>query len=167
MADFTAKAPFEAEKANFLHDKAEEPAAPKKSTFDIVRWSTIIALSVLFTIGFVALEFQTRASWDGHRDFAVPVSIPLAAIAGVALAALIVRRAWGSLGIPMALLGIVIALTAVNAVAGVDVQGQDIFRDLLTWTAFVFMVITLIWLVATLIYLEVTRPIQAPPPPEM
>jgi hypothetical protein len=167
MADFTAKAPFEAEKPTYLHDRAEEPAAPKKSRLDIVRWSTIIVLGVLFTIAFVALEYQTRASWDGRRDFAVPVSVPLAGMAGVALAALIVRRAWGALGIPLVLLGVIAVLTAVNAVAGVDVEGQDIFRDLLTWTTFVFMVITLAWLVVTLVYLEVTRPIQAPPPPEM
>jgi peptidoglycan/LPS O-acetylase OafA/YrhL len=164
MADFAAKAPFEATKETFLHDRSLLPAAPKKSTGEMLRWSMIIVLGVLFTVAFVALEFQTRASWDGHRDFVVPVTVPLSAVAGVALAALIVRREWAALGLSLALLLVIAALTSVNAVAGIDVEGRDIFRDLLTWTAFVFMVGTLAALVGTLILVELTRPIKAPPP---
>lgn len=167
MADFAAKAPSEATKDTYVHDRALLPSAPKKSFGEMARWSMIIVLSVLFTIAFVALEFQTRVSWDGHRDFVVPVTIPFAAIAGVSLAALIVRREWSALGLPLALLLVVVALTVVNWVVGTDVEGRDIFRDILTWTAFVFMVATLASLIGALIYVEVVRPIQAPPPPEI
>ena len=162
MADFASPTPFEPEKATFLHERAERPAPPDTTALVTARRLAGVVLSVLFAAGFVALLYQTRASWAGHRDFVVPITIPLASIAGVAVGMLIVRGQVMALLPGMGLLFVALLLIGANIWRGEVVDGSDAFRNALSIITAVLLGFAALAFTIGLIWAEVAHPIKAP-----
>jgi asparagine N-glycosylation enzyme membrane subunit Stt3 len=166
MVNWSAPAPANPEKPDWLHDQSQLPAAPSRSAGEYVRGFMPLILGLIFAAGFVALAFQTRASWGAHRDWVVPTTIPLTALGGVALGYLVARRAWLELTPGILLLLITITLTVLNIWRGAVTDGEDTLRDVLSITAAVFLGLTVLALWLAMAYLEARHP-TLPPRPEM
>jgi len=164
MADFASATPFEPEKSDFLHDRKELPAAPRTAPWITLRRLEFGILSVLLTIGFVALEFQTAAGWDGRREFEVPVTIPFAAIAAVCLASMLLRGRWLEAMPGLGLLVLALVLTGCNIWRAQYVDGTDALRDALTILTAVLMGFATLAFVAGFFWAEWRHPVKAPAP---
>jgi hypothetical protein len=160
MADLAAPAPFEPEKSSSLHDRAERPKGPTGSAATYVKRFSEAGLALLLTTGFVALCFQTRAAWEGHRDWVVPATIPVAAIAAIALAGLLMRRQIVAAGPGLLFLFFALGLTGANL--GAD--SNDTAQDVLTITTAVLLGIAAACFIIAFVAVEWTRPIKAPAP---
>jgi energy-coupling factor transporter transmembrane protein EcfT len=158
MANWSAPAPTNPEKPNWLHDQSELPAPPARSRVDYARILAPIVLGLAFTGALVALGFQSRASWDSHRDWVIPVTIPLLAIAGVAAGYLVARRAWVALGPVLLLLLLLCSLTALNVWRGAETEGSDALRDALSIMQGVLLGLTVASAIAAMVFVEWTRP---------
>ena len=160
MADLAAPAPFESEKTTALHDRAERPKAPTAGLTTSAKRFAEAGLALLLTVGFVALCFQTRATWDGQRDWVVPATVPVAAISAIALAGLLMRKQFIAAGPGLLLLFFALGLTGANIAA----DGSDTAQDVLTITTAVLLVIAAGCLIAAFAAVEWLRPIKAPAP---
>ena len=165
MADFTAPAPVETEKSAVVHDRETRPDAPADRQ-DLGRMLLLIAVGVLFTAALVALAYQARASWTEVRDWVVPVTIPFYAIGGIALAYLVLRRAWMAASTGLTLLFLTVALTGFNLWRAALTTGPDGLRDSLSITAGILLGVTIAALAAAMIWVEARRP-SRPPAPEL
>lgn len=132
MANFSVPAPFEPRKAVYLNDRSNRPAAPEAGAKDYVNQFLGFGLGILLSIGFLALSYQTRAVWEGQRDWVVPTTVPFFAMGGVALGFLISRKAWLYAAPGIALLVLVLVLTGLNIWRGEVVSGSDGLRDALS-----------------------------------
>lgn len=130
MADFTLPAPYEPQKADELHRAEAKPKPPRLPLPQLLRAHATIILGTALGLGFVALAFEARASWGSHRDWVVPVTVPFWALAGVAMASLLLRRRWAEAAAGLALLAVVLALTAVDVWAAFA-DASDALRDAL------------------------------------
>jgi hypothetical protein len=164
MADLAAPAPYEAEKSTFLHDRSARPSRPGASPLLSGRRLLGIALSVLCTAGFVALEFQTRGTWNGRRDFAVPVTVPFSAISGVAVGMLLFRTQVLGLLPGFGFLAVALLLTGADIWRGEVVDGSDALRNVLAIITAVFLGLAALAFTVGLVWAEVTQPIKAPQP---
>jgi len=165
MANLTAAAPVEPEKSTFLHDRGGRPEAPKRPFAELVRDNLGLLLGLAFALGFTALAFQTRASWDFHRDWVVPMTVPFWGIAGVSLGHLLARRKFDAAFTGLMLLVVVLGLTALNIWQGSQSEGPDGARDALSISAGVALGITVLALVVATVWVEAKDPTKAPPPP--
>lgn len=95
MTDFSAKAPVNPEKPNYLHDQDEMPKAPQVSKVVLMRRFAILGLGALLTIAITALGVQLLDGWDARRNPLVPAAANIAAIGGICAAYLIVTRRMG------------------------------------------------------------------------
>ncbi len=153
-ATWDAPAPASVEKVHDLHDQAQRPRppAPWRAAFGrYLGWPT---LGLVCALGMVALGFQTRASWESHRDWVVPVTVPLLALGGLALAYLVWRRQWLALGPGATLLLAVLALTAANIWRGAATDGDDTARDVMSILAGVGLGLTVAALFGGLVWAE-------------
>lgn len=164
MVNWSAPAPRNPEKPDWLHDQSQLPPAPGRSTGDYIRGFMPLILGLAFAAGFVALSFQARASWGAHRDWVVPTTIPLTALGGVALGYLVARRAWLEASPGIFLLLITLTLTVLNIWRGAVTDGEDTLRDVLTITTAVFLGLTVVALWLAMAYVEAKRPTRAPQP---
>ncbi|MBI5949197.1 MAG: hypothetical protein HY875_13755 [Chloroflexi bacterium] len=164
MADLTTAAPVETEKSTFLHDRGGRPEAPKRPVAELVRDNLGLLLGLVLALGFTALAFQTRASWDSHRDWVVPMTVPIWAVAGVSLGHLLARRKVDAAFTGLMLLVVVLGLTILNIWQGTQSEGQDGARDALTISAAVALGITVLALLVGAIWVEAKDPTKAPPP---
>lgn len=164
MADFSAAAPFEATKPTWLHDQDILPAAPARSVAQIARRFLPLAFGILFAIGFEALAFQTRATFEGERDWVVPTITPFLAIGGVALAVLLARRQVIAVTPGIVFTVIIIGLTAANIWRGQVTDGHDWGRDILSIIAGVTIAAAVISLTAGIAWSEARNPTRVPPP---
>lgn len=152
MADFTARVPFEPQKPHQLHDQALKPAAPPAGI------NRYLGLVVGFAVGlgFVALAFETRASWDSHRDWVVPVTMPLWVAGGLVLANLVLRRAWLAAGPAMGLLVVALLLTAGDWARAASTEGGDGLRDALTIATAIVLGLLLAYVIPAYVWVEAT-----------
>lgn len=164
MVNWSAPAPANPEKPDWLHDQSQLPAAPGRTRTEYLHYLGPLILGLVFAAVFVALSFQTRASWGSHRDWVVPTTIPLTAIAGVAMGYLVARRAWVELTPGLLLLFVVLVLTGLNIWRGAVTEGDDTLRDVLSITAGVFLGLTVLALWGALVWLEAKHPLRAPQP---
>lgn len=160
MADLAAPAPFEPDKSTYLHDRSARPKAPVVSTATYLKRFTELGLGLLLTVGAVALCFQTRAAWAGHRDWVVPAVVVPAATAAIALAGLLIRKQIVAAGPGLVLLFLGLVLTGTN----IAIDGSDTVSDVLSIITAVLFGGTAIALIAAFAMVEWTRPIKAPAP---
>ncbi len=162
MANWSGATPANPEKPNWLHDQAELPAPPERSRRDYARIAAPILLGIAFTAALVALGFQARASWESHRDWVIPGTIPLLAIGGVAVGYLAARREWMALGPVFFLLLLLCAMTALNIWRGAETEGSDAFRDALSIIQGVLLGLTVASAIGAMVFVEWTRPTRPP-----
>ena len=161
MADLTAAAPVEPEKSAVVHDRATRPAAPP-GRGEIGRLLLLILVGAVFSAALIALAFQARASWTEARDWVVPVTIPLYAVGGVALAYLTLRRAWREASAGLALLFFTVALTGFNLWRAALTTGPDGLRDSLSIAAGALLGFAIVALVGGMAWVEAKRPARPP-----
>lgn len=164
MANLAAKAPTEPEKQTFLHDRSNRPDAPKRSIKDYALEYAPMILGALFALGAVALGFQTRASWDGHRDWVVPTTIPVLVAAAVMLAAATWRQKLEFAMPAYAFLSVGLVFTILNIIRGIDTHGHDYLRDFYSIAAAVMYGCAIVAAISGWTALEVRHPIKAPQP---
>lgn len=164
MVNWSAPAPANPEKPDWLHDQEQLPDAPESERRDYARFIVPIVLGLVFTGALVALAFWSRASWESHRDWVVPVTVPLLAIGGVAMGYLAARRAWSAMVPAFFLLALTVALVASNIWRGSATEGSDGLRDALSIMSGVTIGLTFIAAVGAMVFVEVTRPTRAPAP---
>ena len=162
MANWTAKAPSNPDKANWLHDHHALPKAPKRGFEDWASWLWLVALTILFTAGFTAIAVQTRATWDTHRDWVVPVVVPMLALGGLGLAYLVVRVRIVAALPGLFLLAITLTLLVLNILRGVATEGDDGLRDAMSIVSSVFFGLSLLAFVVMAAWVEITSPTRAP-----
>ena len=160
MADFAAPAPFDPDKSTYLHDRGERPKAPAAGAATYVKRFSELGLGLLLTVGFVALCFQTRAAWAGHRDWVVPAIVIPAAMAAVALAGLLMRKQIVAAGPGLIFLFLGLVLTGTNIVA----DGSDTVNNVLSIITAVLLGIAAALFIVAFVVVEWTRPIKAPAP---
>ncbi|MGI8927204.1 MAG: hypothetical protein ACR2HN_11250 [Tepidiformaceae bacterium] len=163
MADFSRAAPAEAQKSTEVHDRGARPDAPPSRLTATLRNNVGMLLGFAFAMGFMALAFQTRATWDSHRDWVVPVTVPFWAIGGVALGHLLGRRQFVATGPALLLLMLAMVLTALNIWRGAETDGGDGLRDAMTIATAVLLTLALLALLGALVWLEAKHPTKAPP----
>lgn len=156
MADFTLPAPFEPEKVHALHEAAAKPSRPTLSWQERLRANAVLLLGTLLGLGLIALAFEARASWHTHRDWVVPTTAPLSVAAGVALAALLVRRAWAAASPALVLLAALLAATGADVWAAVS-GASDALRDALAILAGVLLGFTVAAALAAYLWAEWLR----------
>jgi len=164
MTDFAAPIPVEPAKADYLHERERIPAAPKATIADLARRHAGLALGFVLAMGYMAMAFQTRASWGAHRDWVVPMTVPFWVIGGVALGHLVDRKQWAAAAPGIGLLLVAIVLTGLNDWRGAVTEGSDALRDALTTITAVVLGFSLAALTAALVWVEAARPTKAPAP---
>jgi hypothetical protein len=164
MVNWSAPAPANPEKADWLHDQEQLPSAPEGERRNYARFLVPILLGLLFTGALVALAFWARSSWESHRDWVVPVTVPLLAMGGVAIGYLGARKGYAAMAPALFLLALTAALVASNIWRGSVTEGSDGLRDALSIMAGVAIGLTVAAAVGGMIFVEVTRPTRAPAP---
>ncbi len=167
MANLSAPAPTSPEREHWLHDQSKLPAAPRRTVLGYVAMLLPILLGILFAAGLVALAFEVRASWGSHRDWVVPVTIPLFVFGGVSMAYLAQRRAIVALSPAIMFLALTGLFVGFNIARGAQTEGADGGRDALSILGGVSLGLTLASLVGAMVWVEATRPTRAPAPPEI
>ena len=165
MADFTTPIPIEPEKVAFLHDRSNRPAAPSGRR-NIGGYLLLVVIGIGFSAALLALAFQARASWTEARDWVVPVTVPFYAIGGVALAYLVMRRAWLAASAGLVLGGLALAFTAFNLWRAALTSGEDALRDWLSILTGIAVGLAIAAVSAGMVWIEVRRS-SSPPPPEV
>ena len=166
MSQFSDSVPVNPVKPNELHDQAAMPARPALPRQDFVKvWAPFIIGTVL-ALGSVALAFQTRASWDSHRDWVVPVTVPILVIGGLAMGYLAAGMRLKALAVPIVLLAVALLFTLLNILRGNSVEGSDGLRDALSIMTGVLLGATILWLIVAFAWTEYRNPIE-PPAAEM
>ncbi len=124
------------------------------------------AIGILFALGAVALAFQTRASWNIHRDWVVPVLVPPLVLGGLAMGYLTARLRLKALATPLMLLSIALLFTILNIIRANFTEGDDGLRDALSIMTGVLLGVTILWLIVAFAWTEYRDPVK-PPAPEM
>lgn len=165
MADFTASRPIETQKEGaYLHDRSNRPAAPTWTRMQLVRRFAPLAFGLVLAMGFLAIAFQTWASWENHRAWAVALMTPLWVLGGVALAHLLVRREFKVITLGMSFVGFGLILTCMNIWRGTRTDGQDGGRDAMTIISAILFVIAVHSFLIAAVWVEAKRPVRAPAP---
>ncbi len=164
MANLTAIAPFEPEKSTFLHDRSNRPDAPKRAIQSYAIEYAPVGLGIVFAMIAVALSYQTRVAWDGHRDWVVPTSIAPIAAAAVMLAASTWRQKLEFAMPAYGFIAVGLVFTALNIIRGADTDGPDHLRDFYTIAAAIMYGCAVVATVIGWAILEVRYPLKAPQP---
>jgi hypothetical protein len=164
MADFTARAPGEPEKTAYVHERGTRPSGPALRPFQLARENLGLIAGFVLSLGFTALAFQARASWEWHRDWVVPVVVPLLSLGGMAMGHLIVRRQWAALGPGMGCLALSVAMAALNIWRGALTEGGDGLRDAMSLVSAGFLALAIALLSGALFWVEARRPTRVPAP---
>jgi len=162
MTNWASPSPSEPNKAHYLHDRERIPRPPKPTVAEYAKQYALPLIGIFLTVPIVGLAFQTRDSWGAQRDWVIPVTAPLLAIAGVALAYLVVRRAWLEAAPGVALLLIAVLLGAANLWRGAVVDGPDTLRDVLASSGGVFISLGVLALIGAMAWVEIRRPTRPP-----
>lgn len=163
-ATLTANAPFETEKSNELHAPESRPTPPdearKAGSADRDTFFVLIAMALAAQV----LSFTTRASWDGHRDWVVPVTTPIWVVGAVLLGAVLWRERWVFSYAALGFLAVGLALTAANLIRGENVSGSDTLRDVFSISSAVMYGCATVAAIAGWALMELRDPIKAPEP---
>jgi peptidoglycan/LPS O-acetylase OafA/YrhL len=166
MSQFSDPIPVNAEKVHALHAQEELPGRPALSRMDMAKVWAPMAIGILFALGAVALGFQARASWESHRDWVVPVTVPLLVIGGMAMGYLTARMRLKALAVPIGLLSIAMLFVLLNIIRGNSTTGDDGLRDALSIMTGVLLGASVLTLTVAFAWSEFQDPVK-PPAPEM
>jgi peptidoglycan/LPS O-acetylase OafA/YrhL len=161
-ADFSQPVPANSEKVDALHVQEQMPARPKLARNDLVRVFLPPALGLLFAIGAVAMAFQARASWESHRDWVVPVTVPILVLGGLGLGYLVARMNLRTLAPTVTLLSLTLLFGFLNILRGEWTEGGDGLRDALSIITGVLLGATIVSAIATYAWDEIKNPVKAP-----
>jgi hypothetical protein len=161
-ADFSQPAPVNPEKVNALHAQSEMPARPKLARADIGKVFLPPALGLLFALGAVAMAFQARASWESHRDWVVPVTLPILVIGGLGLGYLAARMNLRKLAPTVSLLLLTLMFGFFNILRGEWTEGDDGLRDALSIITGIMLGATIVSAIATYAWDEIRNPVKPP-----
>ncbi|MGK2965743.1 MAG: hypothetical protein ACSLFM_09050 [Tepidiformaceae bacterium] len=164
MADFTAKAPFEAVKADALHDQTLKPERPDAWKMDFRMYLGWPLLGLLFSFGFAALVIELRDAWGSHRDWVPPAGMVNSIPGALALAYLGWRKKWKEVMPGAILVLITVALVAVNNLVGEMANNPDTAQDVITISGAVTLGLAVVALVIGFIKAEFGDPTKAPAP---
>lgn len=162
MTNWASPTPSEPNKAHYLHERERIPSPPKLTIAEYAKRYALLLAGIFVAMLIVALAFQTRDSWGAHRDWVIPVTAPLLAIAGVALGYLAVRGAWLEATPGILLLLLAVLLGAGNLWRGSVVDGDDTLRDVLAISGGVLIALGVLALIAAMAWVEVRRPTRPP-----
>jgi peptidoglycan/LPS O-acetylase OafA/YrhL len=132
MTTWGAPAPADPEKPDYLHDPAQQPGVPTGWRTAVQTYLLAPGLGLLFAIGFTAMAFQARASWETHRDWVVPVLVPFLGAGGVSMGFLVARRQLIALAPGLMFVLIALGLIVANVWRGSVTEGDDTARDILS-----------------------------------
>lgn len=161
MPDFAAAAPAEPAKRDDVHERGTRPSAPIDRRA-LARLLLLVAAGAVLGAALLALAFQSRASWTEARDWVVPVTVPLYALGGLALAALALRRAWLEAATGIVFLGLAVALTGFNLWRAALTDGPDGLRDGLSIGAAVCLALAIAAFLGAAAWVEARRPLRPP-----
>lgn len=164
MPDWTIPAPSEPQKTPWIHDLSERPARPRLEPRDWGNYFLGLALGFVFALGYTALAFQTRDSWESHRDWVVPTTIPFYAAGAIAAAYLFVRKEWEVAAAGIVFTAISVGLMLANIVRGREVEGNDLARDLMAAFGGVALGLAIISFAAGFLWVQWRRPEKVAPP---
>ena len=165
MANLSAKAPTEPTKSGaFLHERSRIPEAPAASRAALLQRYSGLIVGIVAGLGLLALGFQARDTWDTHRDWVIPVTVPFFAIGGVAFGLLCIRGKANALAPGMVFLTLTLLFTVLSIWRGAHVDGSDAFRNVLTVASAVFLAATIAAFTIAAIVVEVKDPTRAPAP---
>jgi hypothetical protein len=165
MADFTTRVPVETEKRGaYLHDRTNRPTVQRPPAREWLRRNLGLVLGIALALGFEALAFQTRAAWNVHRDWVVPVTTPFWVLGGIALGHLLARLRGEALAPGLALLVLGLALTGGNIALAIQTDGPRTSRDVLSILAGVSYGLAIAALVVALLVVEWRHPTHATEP---
>lgn len=162
MADWSAPAPTAPEREHWLHDQSKLPGAPVRGTVDYLRMFLPLALGLVLSAGLVALAFEVRSSWDSHRDWVVPVTVPLLVMGGVSMAYLLQRRALIAIAPAIVFLVLAGLFAGFNIARASTTEGSDAGRDALSILGGVSLGLAIASLLGGMAWVEATRPTRAP-----
>ena len=155
-------APYEPEKADWIHDRDGRPGAPKPSRLEFARRWAVPAAGVVLGVGATALLFSIRVSWDIHREWLVSF-IPFLVIVAIALAHLLARKQVTALAPGLVFLVLTLIFAGADLWADND-GGSDTARDVLSILAGSCLAVATVLLMAALLWVEIRRPTKAPVP---
>jgi peptidoglycan/LPS O-acetylase OafA/YrhL len=159
-ADFSQPVPVNADKVDALHRQGEMPARPKLGRSDLLKLYLPPALGLMFAVGAVAMAFQARASWESHRDWVVPVTVPFLVIGGLGMGYLAARMNLRTLAPTVALLSMTLVFGFLNVMRGQWVDGEDGLRDVLSVITGVLLGATIVSAIATYAWDEIKNPVR-------
>ena len=166
MADWSDPAPTSPEREHWLHDQSKLPDAPTRGRLEYARMLLPLILGLLIAGGLVALAFEVRSSWDSHRDWVVPVTVPLLVLGGVGGAYLLQRGALAALAPAIVFLVLAGLFAGFNIARGAETEGSDAGRDALSILGGVSLGLAVMSLVGGMIWVEAKSPTRAPAPAE-
>lgn len=162
MANLSIPAPIEPEKTPWIHDRTQRPAAPAISRKEFaLRWWGF-ALGCALSVGLTATLFSIRDSWGNHREWLV-TTIPMLAIAAVALGHLLYRQRLLALAVPASLLFLTELLMVLDIIADNDGATMGT-RDALAIMGGIALGATTIAFMIALPWVELRDPTKAPAP---
>jgi hypothetical protein len=162
MANLDLPAPIELAKSIELHDRSNRPAAPARSRLDLVRLWAGIGTGVLLAVGFTAVLFSVRDSWENHREWLVTL-IPFLVFAGVGMGHLVARRQITALAPGGAFLFLALIFAGSDIILDSE-GGKDAARDANSILGGVSLGLAVLALLVALVWVEVRKPTKAPAP---
>ncbi|MCK9517552.1 MAG: hypothetical protein M0R74_00785 [Dehalococcoidia bacterium] len=163
MVDFSAPAPVEPKREDWLHDQSQRPEPPESRT-RLKAEQLAVILGGGLSVGFAALAFQTWAGWDNVRNLGLIINVSLSAFSGVTLGYLLWRQKW-QWAVPALLLALLaLAFVGMNLWRATYTEGQDNLRDFFSVAGGVVGAVLLVYLVFAYFWVEATDPTRAPEP---
>lgn len=165
MADFTAKAPVEEIKVEWLHDRESRPKHPPVDWRIALHRYWPLALGLFLALGFQALSYETRAGWSERRDWVEPSLTVFWAAAGMCAGMLFARRVWMLMAPGIFLLIAGLGFTTGNIIRHeAFVDGPDAWLTALDIFAVLCYAAMMCWFFGALVWLEMRNPLKVQPP---
>lgn len=159
----TAKAPFEAEKPESLHDQGARPGYPDGWQ---AAWRMYLGLGLLgiaLAAGGAALVFELRDGWESHRDWVPPAGIVGATAGALAFAYLLWRGRLVEMTPGVGLLVATLAFTLIGWSLERN-DGRGAAQDAMTILGTVSLALTCMAFVGGFIWAEARSPARPPAP---
>ncbi len=167
MTDFSTKAPVHPERVHDLHDQEQMPKGPAATLRDLAGRFSIVWVGLLLAIGFTAMGVDIRDGWDARRDPLVPGAATVGAIGGICLAYLIVRNHWQTAAIGLVLVAAALSAMFFDYLTGAYVDNGGGWQTTFTIIAGITYVAGMLYFLGAWLWIERTKPTEAPAPEGM
>jgi len=163
MANFSDRAPFESEKTAYIHDRTTRPDRPVVTRSELARRWGGTAAGLALSVGFTAVLFSLRDSWDNHREWIVTI-IPILSIAGIAMGHLLARKKANALLVGGTFLFLALVFAGGDFFVDREANPNETARDVLSMLGGICLVISVHAFAFALIWTELRSPTKAPLP---